>query len=267
MTSKYEGEWDFERAVYKDHDPFCEPGLVSVLFLSCGKHELTSVCLDSTRLAAQNYGGDVEWIFMEQGDDVENYRLFRDFPKERKVVLRQRNYGINNGLNQMWAISRGEFCFILESDWWNDQQSFDFLGTAKKIMTEKSEVGIVQCRAIHDPNENWGYRKPEFNPWSCPEAAGIDGYRVFEETLSNGHEFLLCQFPNGFNNNPNLIRKSLWRECGVYPEAAPGSDPRHGETEYAERVAKTGCAIAHVEKEVYYHAGGSARLKYERMLL
>lgn len=265
MTSRNDGKWDFSRQVYKDHDPFCEPGLISILFLTSGKHELAKVCLDSTALAVAGHSGEVEWVFMEQGNDKRNAALFSNFPADRKVVITQRNYGINNGLSQMWAISRGEFCFIHEGDWWNDLPDFDFLGVSKQILESRSEVGMVQCRAIHDPNENWGYRKPEYNPWSCPEQAGIDGFRVFTERLSSGHEFLMCQFPNAFNNNPNLMRKSLWRECGVYPEPPTDADPRHGETEYAGRVAKTGCAAAHIGREIYYHAGGSARRRFEAL--
>ena len=265
MTSRHKGQWDFSRAVYKDYDPFCEPNLISILFLSHKKPELTKVCLDSTYLAAQNYDGDIEWIFVEQGNDDRNSALFSSFPAPRKVVIRQANYGINNGLNQMWAISRGEFGFIHEADWWNDLPDFDFLGTARKIMQQKTDVGIVQCRAICDPNENWGWNKPEYLPWSCPEEAGIAGFRIFEEELEDGHKFMLTEFPNGFNNNPNLMRKSLYRECGPYPEPPMDADPRHGETEYQRRVEKTGCAIAHIGKEVYYHTGGAARPKFERM--
>jgi hypothetical protein len=32
----------------------------------------------------------------------------------------------------------------------------------------------------------------------------------------------------------------------------------------AERVAKSGCAIAHIGLELYFHMGGAARTFYER---
>ena len=265
MTSTAGGPWDQSWQEYKKHDPFCEPLLISILFLSCGKHKLTKVCLDSTRHAIERYSDQIEWLFMEQGGDEENYRLFMEFPAERKVVIRQQNYGINNGLNQLWALSRGEFCFIHESDWWMDLPQFDVFGHAKQILVERPSVGLVQCRAAWDPNENWGLRKPEFNPWSCPDEAEQAGYRVFEEETETGHKFRLCEFPNGFNNNPILMRKKLYRECGPYPEPVPYSDPRHGETEYAARVWKTGCVIAHIGKEVYRHVGGADRFRFEAL--
>jgi len=248
--------WNYEVQEYKEHDPFCEPGLVSVLFLSCGKPKLTSICLESTKKAASNYVGDIEWLFLEQGECEESYEIFKQFPADRKVIVRQKNYGINNGFNQLWSLSRGEYGLVMEQDWYNNAPTFNFIGRAIDILIERTEVGIVQLRSINDPNENWGFGKPEYNPWSVPDN---DQYKVFSDKTLQNYEFLISQFPNGFNNNPCLMRKSLWRECGAFPEPKPGTDPRHGETDYQGRVAETGCATAHINKDVYYHAGGSAR--------
>ena len=248
-------KWDYSVQKYKDHDPFCEPDLVSVLFLSCGRPDVTQQCLDATVQAASNYSGEIEWLFMEQGGSEENYRFFRDLPLQRKVIIQQDNYGINNGLNQLWGLSRGEYCVVLENDWVNARPEFDFLGVTRRIMEHKSGIGIVQLRAIHDSNENWGYMKPEYSPWSCnPAQLKSAGVTLFQEEV-DGHPYLVSEFPNGFNNNPCMIRKSLYRECGPYPEPPLGTDPRHGETEYQGRVANSGCAIAHVGTELYYHCG------------
>jgi hypothetical protein len=211
--------------------------------------------LDATLQAADRYEGDIEWLLMEQGDSEENYQLFRDLPLDRKVIIRQPNFGINNGLNQLWGLSRGEFCFVLENDWINDRPHFDVFGTVKKIMAANGDIGIVQLRAVHDPNENWGYRKPDYSPWSCTPAQLADAkVPLFQEQVDD-HFYFVSEFPNGFNNNPCVIRKSLYRECGPYPEPPVGTDPRHGETEYQQRVAQSGCAIAHVGVELYYHGG------------
>jgi len=233
----------------------CEPGLISVLFLSCGRPDVTKRCLNATVNAASQYEGEIEWLFMEQGGSDENYTLFRDLPLHRKVVIQQDNYGINNGLNQLWGVSRGEYCFILENDWMNATPDVNFLQLVRDILEDKSDVGIVQLRAIHDPSENWGYRKPEYSPWSCdPQQLAQAGISVHQEKVGE-HRYLLSEFPNGFNNNPTVIRKQVYRECGPYPEPPLGTDPRHGETEYQRRVERTGCAIAHVGKEIYYHCG------------
>lgn len=263
-SSKREGtQRDHSVQTYKPFDPMCEPGLVSVLFLSCGKHALASVSLASTAAAARRYKGEVEWCFLEQGEDADaedNLRMFHDFDAERKVVVRpDANYGINSAMNTLWAISRGEYCMHHENDWINKQPSFDFLAIAKSILDERSEVGLVQLRAIWDPNENWGLHKVAYNPWSCDHAKA----NVFQEKTEDGHPFLMCDFPNGWNNNPCLVRKKLFRECGPLPEPPMTADPRHGETEMASRVAKTGCAISHIHREIYFHGGGAARRFYE----
>jgi GT2 family glycosyltransferase len=212
--------------------------------------------LSATVQGTSLFDGEIEWLFMEQGGSDENYELFMSLPILRKVVIRQENYGINNGLNQLWALSRGEFCLILENDWLNHQPNFNFVHQVKQIMADKPDVGIVQLRAVGDPNENWGFGKPEYSPWSCSnDALKAAGVKLFSEVTSTGLFYSIAEFPNGFNNNPNVIRKSLYRECGPYPEPPIGTDPRHGETEYQQRVAETGCAIAHIGTELYYHCG------------
>lgn len=267
---------------YKPHDPFEEPGLISILFLSCGKHALAKAALQSTAEGLRTYPGEVEWLFLEQEDDPEwdyqceglpnktdgreNTAMYERFNVERKVIVRpNRNYGINNGFNQLWAVSRGQYCMIHENDWVNQDPGFPFMEHAKDILDEHSHIGLVQMRAVWDPTENWGLRKPEYSPWSC-EAPALDaaGIKVWEETTSRGHEFLVSEFANGFNNNPNLMRKSLYRECGPYPEPPMTADPRHGETEYQERVAKTSCATAHINREVYVHMGGARKKEVVR---
>lgn len=248
--------WDFEKPTYKQYDEFCEPGLISVLFLSCGRPDVTERSLQSTLRAANQYDGEVEWLFMEQGNCEENYQLFNTLAIDRKVVIRQPNFGINNGLNQLWALSRGEFCMVHENDWINSQPEVNFLAIAKSIFEEKGDVGIVQLRAVRDPNENWGLGKPEYSPWSCsPDQNEQAGVKLWQEETEVGHQFFIASFPNGFNNNPMLMRKKLYRECGPYPEPPVGSDPRHGETEYQARVAGSGAITAHIGMELYYHIG------------
>lgn len=252
--------------IYKPHDPFNEPGLISILFLSCNKHKITKESLDSTRTALGSYTGEIEWVFLEQGegdDASSNLTMYEDMGRdiERSVILRpNRNYGINNGLNQLWAISRGEYCFIHENDWLNKEPDFPFMAHAKDILDEHPDIGLVQLRASCDKHENWGYGKPEYSPWTCTdEVLERSPYRIWFEETSRSHRFMVSEFPNGFNNNPNLIRKSLYRECGPYPEPPATADLRHGETEYQQRVHKTSCAIAHINREIYHHIGGSRR--------
>jgi hypothetical protein len=148
-------KWDFSKHSFKDFDVFCEPGLVSILFLSCGKHKLAKPCLVSTFVATKQYEGELEWILLEQGegDDREfNLCMFNEMDVERKVVVGpNRNYGINNGLNQMISISRGEFVMIHENDWFNTNTSFNFMKHAVDILLEKNDVGIVRLRDINDP--------------------------------------------------------------------------------------------------------------------
>jgi hypothetical protein len=144
---------------------------------------------------------------------------------------------------------------VHENDW-ECRKSVDFLSLARDIFNERLDVGIVQLRAVYDPCENWGIGKPLYSPWSCSnDMLDKANVRRWEDETYAGHKFQIARFPNGFNNNPTIIRKSLYRECGPYPEPELGTDPRHGETEYQERVAHTACAVAHIGLELYYHCG------------
>ena len=262
MTSSEEGfkigpmRWDYNIQRYKQNrDVFCEKGLTSIVFLACGRPDITRRSFLSTLDAAVRHQGELEWIFVENGCCQENYDFFHGLQVPRKTIISQPNYGINEGLNQGWAISRGEFVMIHENDW-ECRVPTDFFSIARDIFNEKQDVGLIQLRAINDPKENWGYRKPTYNPWSCTaEALANANIKVWKEHTQQGHSYFLSVFPNGFNNNPIMIRKSLYRECGAYPEPELGTDPRHGETEYQERVAKIGCATAHIGIELYYHCG------------
>ena len=209
----------------------------------------------STLECLRLYPGEVEWIFIENGDCNATYEFFQGLRLERKVIVRQRNYGINEALNQGWAISRGEYCIIHENDW-ETTKIVDFLTPAKQIFEEKPNVGIIQLRDPFDPHENHGRGKPMYNPWSCtPQQLEAAGLKVQKEQTSTGHGYLTCKYPNGFNNNPVIIRKELYRACGPYPEAEVGFDPRHGETEYQQRVDKLGCEIAYIGMPMYWHMG------------
>lgn len=248
--------WDHTKPKYKENrDVFCEPGLFSIVVLSHGRETLTQKCLLSTLECVNQYDGEVEWIFIENGGNEANYLFFSSFPARRKVIVRQDNYGINEGLNQGWALSRGEFVMIHENDW-EAVRVANFLQPARDIFDENPRIGIVQLRDPLDPHENHGSGKPEYNPWSCTEeqvqAAGLEMWKA--ETSKN-HSFLVSNFPNGFNNNPVIIRKQVYRYCGPYPEAEVGFDHRHGETEYQARVARYGCLTAHVGLPIYWHAG------------
>lgn len=247
--------WDYGVQRYKENDPFFEKGLLSILVLAHGRSDITKRCLSSTLDAVSRYDGEVEWILIENGGCNQTFDFFQELPVDRKVIVRHKNYGINHGLNQAWALSRGEWCMVHENDW-ECRSDLNFLEIAKDILTEQSEVGIVQLRAMYDMNENWGYGKPEYSPWTCSlEQVADADINVWPVETSKGHEYLVSDLPNGFNNNPCIIRKSLYRECGVYPEAEVGCDPRHGETEYQNRVANTDYVTAHIGAEIYFHCG------------
>lgn len=252
-----QARWDQSKQVYKaSRDVFCEKGLFSILFLACGRSEITRRCLLSTVDAVSRSSQEVEWIFLENGKDEDNYKLFQELDLERKVIIRQNNFGINEAINQMWAISRGEFCFVHENDWENRCPTFDFIGHAKDIFNENSDLGIIQLRAIFDNSENWGLGKSLYNPWSCDMSENKKNHvKIYGAVTNNSLPYLIGNGFYGFNNNPVIIRKSLYRECGPYPEAEMGADGRHGETLYQEEVLKTGCSIAQIGKEIYYHSG------------
>jgi hypothetical protein len=252
-----QARWDYNNQHYKStNDVFLEGGLFSIIVLAHGRPEITRQSVLSTIECLEFCHEQVEWIFIENALNKENAEFFDSLPLHRKVVVRQRNYGINEGINQGWALSRGEFAMIHENDWLNIGHKIDFLAMAKDIFDSKESVGIVQLRDPFDPNENFGFGKPEYNPWSCnQETLERHKIKVWKETTRHGHKFFVSEYPNGFNNNPIIMRKSIYRECGPYPEAEVGCDPKHGETLYQGRVAATGCAIAHINIPLYRHLG------------
>jgi len=251
-----QGRWNYNDQCYKDtNNVFLEPGLFSIVVLAHGRPENTRKSVLSTLDCIRSYDGEVEWVFVENGGNKANLEFFDGLNVERKVIIRQKNYGINEGLNQGWAISRGEFVMIHENDWEAVKQ-VEFLSLAKQIFSEKGDVGIIQLRDPFDPHENHGRGKPLYNPWSCTEEQVKQaGCRVWREQTSKGHNYLMADFPNGFNNNPVIMRKAVYYQCGPYPEPPVGADPRHGETEYQARVAKLGCAIAYIGVPLYWHMG------------
>lgn len=249
-------KWDYNFQCYKDTtDVFLEPGLFSIIILAHGRPTITRQCFLSTLECLQLYAGELEHIFIENGNCEPNYEFFKELNLERKVIIRQDNFGINEALNNGLALSRGEFIFILENDWMATCQ-IDFLSIAKEIFIEKSDIGIIQLRDPFDPNENHGKGKAEYNPWSCSEQQlNKAKIKVWREQTKNNHNYLISNHPNGFNNNPILIRKQVYRECGPYPEPVCGSDPRHGETLYQAKVASLGCMTAYVGIPIYQHFG------------
>jgi hypothetical protein len=131
-----------------------------------------------------------------------------------------------------------------------------FLSRVLAIFEQRQDVGLVQLRAVFDPNQNWGKGKPEYSPWSCSAAQLQEaGINIWCDQLDCGHTFYIADHPNGFNNNPICIRKQLYKELGPYPECVVGSDPRHGETLYQDLVAKSHWLTAHVSIELFYHRG------------
>jgi GT2 family glycosyltransferase len=144
---------------------------------------------------------------------------------------------------------------ILENDW-RTKISADFLTAARDIFEEQPRIGLIQLRDPLDPNENHGSGKPFFNPWSCRpdvlERAKVD---IWKTKTKTDHNYMVADFPNGFNNNPIIIRKDVYRECGPYPEPEMGTDPRHGESEYQERVANSDWLTAHIGLSLYSHMG------------
>lgn len=248
--------WDFGVQCYKeDRDVFCERGLISIIVIAHGRPEITRQTVLGTLANVDRYAGEVEFIFVENGNCVENYDFFQGLDLERKTVISQRNYGINEAINQGWALSRGEYVMILENDW-ETKIEHDFLGIAVDIFKEQQSVGMIQLRDPRDPNENHGLGKVMYNPWSCnPNLVRDAGIVMSRQKTDKGHTYLLANHPNGFNNNPILIRKQLYRECGPYPEAACGSDPRHGESLYQSEVAKTQYLTAYIGLPLYCHSG------------
>ena len=248
--------WNYNDQCYKNtNNVFLEEGLFSIVVLAHGRPDHTRRAVLSTLDCMRSYPGEVEWVFVENGENKANMEFFDGLNLERKVIIRQKNFGINEGLNQGWAVSRGEFVMIHENDW-EAIKEVDFLSLAKDIFSEKGDIGIIQLRDPFDPHENHGRGKPAYNPWSCPEEqVAKAGYRIWKEQTARGHNYLISEYPNGFNNNPILMRKIVYYQCGPYPEPPVGADPRHGETEYQARVAALGCAIAYIGVPVYWHMG------------
>jgi glycosyltransferase involved in cell wall biosynthesis len=248
--------WDYSVRRYKSNrDIFLEPGLFSIVVLACGRPELTKQTVLETLKNVELYSGEIELVFIENGNCEENYEFFKSLNLERKVIVRQDNAGINHGLNQGWALSRGEYVMILENDWQTYVHA-DFLSVAKDIFEEQPLIGMIQLRDPRDPNENHGLGKPLYNPWTCdPSMVRDAGIIMSRQVTGSGHTYLVANHPNGFNNNPICIRKQIYRECGPYPEPIIFSDPRHGESEYQERVSKTKWLTAYIGIPVYCHMG------------
>ena len=251
-----QSRWDFNVQRYKDdRDVFSEKGLLSIVVLAHGRPEHTHLAVSSTISCLQDYPGEIEWVFIENCDSDANMKFFRGLDLERKVIVCQSNYGINEALNQGWKLSRGEYVMIHENDW-QAICNIDFVTPAKQIFEQEIDVGVIQLRDPHDPNENFGRGKPEYNPWSCTVEQVMEaGFHIYESQTSDGHSYFVSNHPNGFNNNPVIIRKSLYHACGSYPEALMGCDPRHGETEYQARVAYKGYETAYIGVPIYQHMG------------
>ncbi len=240
---------------------YYEPGLISILILSQGKHQIFKKCFQTTVDSLKDYKGDLEYIFLEQAWDTDPESAYRNvqFFKEATahidrtlVVLPNRNGGINYGINQLWQLARGEYIVFLESDWICTHSNEQWLVYAKAILDEYYDLGIVQLRAINDPNENWGVGKPEFSPWSCPDKPGVkEGLITVDGNLFSF--YMTCNIIYGINNNPALWRKKMRNELGPMSEPELWSNLCHGETEYQEKFMKTKWNTAHIKIPIYYH--------------
>lgn len=249
-------KWNYGCQQYKNsRDVFCEKDLFSIVVLACGRPELTKQTVLSTLENVKLFPGETEWIFIENGKCEETYKFFQSLSLERKVILQQDNWGINQGLNQGWALSRGEFVMILENDW---QTNFagDFLTVAKNIFSENADVHMIQLRDPRDPAENHGLGKPLYNPVTCDEKeCNKLGVQIKRKQTANGHTYLVMGPYYALNNNPIIIRKELYRKYGPYPEALVGADPRHGETLYQSEVFRDGVLAAYIGIPLYRHIG------------
>jgi hypothetical protein len=255
----------------KDHDPYCEPGLISILFLCQHKHALTRACLEQTAKAVANYEGELEWCFLVNGlehtESIMNVKMVTEFKAERKtIVLKDKNYGINPGLNDLFQVSRGELCMILECDWYNQDPKVDFLSIVKDIFDDQPELQILQLRDPDDQWENWGRDDPKFNPWTTrPEIIADLGITRAAYMTADRHKYMLARFPGAYTNNPIIIRKELLRRAGHMEEPVVGADPRHGETEFQERIRDMDILSGHINLPLYIHAGGTRRRQVEQL--
>jgi hypothetical protein len=240
-------------------DPYCEPGLISVMFLGCGRHDVTKFCLEKLMTSLlRSYDGPLEWIFLEQGWDInseesaKNLLLFKkvSVDLDRSVIIvPNKNYGINVAINQMNQIARGQYSLLMENDWVCHQITSQWLTDSKMILDEWDNVGVVQLRAIHDPNDNHGKGKVMYNPFSVESCSYVK-----KKSMSSGVEFLLATHRfAGINNNPSLIRKAVHRELGPMREPELWSDLRHGETDREEKYMKTQWLTAHLIYNVFFH--------------
>ena len=266
MTSSYKdgAGWDYTNIEFKPFDPTCEPGLISVLFLSSSKLKLTKASLYSTLAAVKNYTGEIEWNFLEQSADyLDTFLFYHYLLLQRKNIIVSQNYGINSGFNKLWGISHGEYCLIHENDFLNIKPDFNFLQHAKDILDEFPDVGLVRLRDPWDPWEQWGAEKADYEPLTCrPEIVADHGIKHWRETTSSKYPFHIFEFDNGYNNNPILMRKSLYRETGPMKETPFGANPREGETDFQRRVKETGCLIAFLNDGVYHHIGGARKKEF-----
>ncbi len=266
--------WNYDIRKFKQHPTHCEPGLISILFLASGKHKLTSTCLESTYRATKQYKGEIEWIFLENITDQDlsydsdrNLEYFSSFAynylDRATTIIKNKNYGINVGWNDLWAVSRGEFVMLHENDFLNTAPHFDFLSRAIEIF-EDPQIQMVQLRNPLDACENWGYGKPMYNPWSCSkEVNEKENISVLKCETKSGWTYLKSRFAGAYNNNPIIVRKAFRDQIGHMNEPMVGTDPRHDETHYQEKVYALKPWTAHINFPLYEHVGGTRRQSIE----
>jgi len=237
-------------------DIYCEPNLLTVMFLSCGRPNITKYCVKTFIDSIYGFKSlDIEYIFLEQGwdqnygDSEENLTFFQSLELDRKIILiNDKNYGINCGINNIRRLSRGEYILFLENDWvccgFNG-----WLDNAVNFLKEEKDVGILQLRALDDYHGNSGLGKPDYNPFSCMSNIMFKDY--------DGYRYMLSKFKYPNNNNPAIWRKKIYNILGSMPEPELWSDLRHGETEYEKRWEDYGLMdsyfVAHPQRGIFYH--------------
>lgn len=253
---------DRKKQIYRDiNNVYYESGLISVLILSQGNHQVFKRCFQTTVDSLRNYKGSLEYIFLEQAWDTDpesacrNVQFFNEVTKHidrTLIVLPSRNGGINYGINQLWQLARGEYILFLENDWICSHPGEKWLECGKIILDQHKDIGILQVRAIGDPSENWGAGKPEFSPWSCDGKPGVEN-----RTIGFDGRFLKFYVTKekmcGVNNNPALWRKTMREDLGPMSEPELWSDLRHGETSYQNDFMNTQWNTAHIRIPIYYH--------------